>query len=77
MFLYRFHKIAWGSYGFEGEYGSGVIVGGCDGGRIQIYNAAKVLAGEEGLQACQDKHTGPVRALDFNPYQVNTKFLDF
>jgi protein transport protein SEC31 len=50
-------------------------VGGCDGGRIQVYNAAKVLAGEEGLVAHPDKHTGPVRALDFNPYQVNTKYV--
>ncbi|XP_023705951.1 protein transport protein Sec31A isoform X4 [Cryptotermes secundus] len=68
---YRFHKIAWGSYGFGGEHGNGIIVGGCDGGHVQIYSAAKVLAGEEGLLAQQDKHTGPVRALDFNPYQAN------
>ncbi|XP_021915542.1 protein transport protein Sec31A isoform X3 [Zootermopsis nevadensis] len=68
---YRFHKIAWGCYGFGKEYGNGIIVGGCDGGCIQVYNAAKVLAGEEGLVARRDKHTGPVRALDFNPYQAN------
>jgi protein transport protein SEC31 len=41
---------------------------------VQIYSAAKVLAGEEGLLAHQDKHIGPVRALDFNPYQVNLQF---
>jgi protein transport protein SEC31 len=76
-FLYRFHKIAWGCYGFGREYGNGIIVGGCDGGRIQVYNAAKVLAGEEGLVAHPDKHAGPVRALDFNPYQVNTKYVWF
>lgn len=68
---YRFHKIAWGSYGFGGEHGNGIIVGGCDGGHVQMYSADKVLAGEEGLLAHQDKHTGPVRALDFNPYQAN------
>lgn len=50
-------------------------MGGCDGGCVQIYSAAKVLAGEEGLVARRDKHTGPVRALDFNPYQVNKRGL--
>jgi hypothetical protein len=33
-----------------------------------------VLAGEEGLLARRDKHTGPVRAMDFNPYQVNEEY---
>lgn len=69
--MHRFHKIAWGSYGFGRDHGNGIIVGGCDGGCVQIYSAAKVLAGEEGVLARRDKHTGPVRALDFNPYQVN------
>lgn len=63
----RFHKIVWGSYGDQ----SGTIVGGCDAGIIQIYNAAKLLRGEPGLVSKQDKHTGPVHALDFNPFQSN------
>jgi protein transport protein SEC31 len=71
VLLYRFHKITWGAYGFGTEHGNGIIVGGCDGGHIQIYNAGKVLSGEEGLLAHPSKHTGPVRAMDFNPYQVN------
>lgn len=49
-------------------------MGGCDGGCVQIYSTAKVLAGEEGLLARRDKHTGPVRALDFNCYQVNKEY---
>ncbi|KAJ9593994.1 hypothetical protein L9F63_014589, partial [Diploptera punctata] len=68
---YRFHKLAWGTYGSGRQHENGVIVGGCDGGNVQIYSAAKLLAGEEGLLAKKDKHTGPVRALDFNPYQAN------
>ena len=36
-----------------------------------MYSAAKLLAGENALIATQDKHTGPVRALDFNPFQTN------
>ena len=75
-FLYRFHKIAWGPYGFGRDHGSGIIVGGCDGGCVQIYSTAKVLAGEEGLLARRDKHTGPVRAVDFNCYQVNKEYLE-
>ena len=54
---------------------SGAIVGGCDGGLLQIYSSQKLLAGEKSPMARQDKHSGPVRALDFNPFQV--KFKDF
>ncbi|KAJ1529899.1 hypothetical protein ONE63_006629 [Megalurothrips usitatus] len=59
----RFHKVVWGN--------NGAIVGGCDGGLVQIYNSQKLLAGEKAPVARQDKHTGPVRALDFNPFQSN------
>lgn len=47
-----------------------MIVGGCDGGRLQLYSVAKLLSGEEGLVVSKEKHTGPVRTLDFNPFQV-------
>ncbi|XP_039294286.1 protein transport protein Sec31A isoform X2 [Nilaparvata lugens] len=68
----RFHRIVWGGWNWRGDGGAGgVIVGGCDGGRLQIYNAAKLLAGEESLLAVRDTHTGPVRGLDFNSYQTN------
>lgn len=53
---------------------SGAIVGGCDGGLLQIYSSQKLLAGEKSPMARQDKHSGPVRALDFNPFQVS--YLD-
>lgn len=37
-----------------------------------MYNAAKMLNGDtESLVVKQDKHTGPVRAIDFNPFQSN------
>ncbi|RZC32965.1 transport Sec31A [Asbolus verrucosus] len=65
----RFHKIVWGAHG--GDQTSGTIVGGCDRGLIQIYSASKLLNGENGLVCRQDKHTGPVHALDFNPFQQN------
>lgn len=66
---HRFQKIVWGSYGRDQS--SGTIVGGCDGGVVQIYSASKLLQGENGLVVQQDKHSGPVHALDFNPFQSN------
>lgn len=66
---HRFHKLIWGSYGNDP---AGVIVGGCDYGTIKIYSAAKLLANESNsLLSSPDRHTGPVRAMDFNPFQSN------
>lgn len=63
----RFHKVLWGSHGST----NGTIVAGCDSGIIQIYNAAKLLDGENALVSKQNKHAGAVHALDFNPFQSN------
>ncbi|XP_059607355.1 protein transport protein Sec31A isoform X2 [Phlebotomus argentipes] len=68
---YKFHKLVWTPLGFGGAHPSGVLVGGCEGGHLQVYSAAKLLAGEEALLAHQDKHSGAVRTLDFNPFQTN------
>lgn len=70
MFLCcRFHKIIWGSYG---NNPAGIIVGGCDYGKIQIYSAAKMLANDSNcLIGSPERHKGPVRAMDFNPFQSN------
>ena len=53
--------------------GSGVIVGGLDQGLMTMYDAGKVIAGqtEGALVFSKNKHTGPVQALDFNPFQKN------
>ncbi|KAJ8940709.1 hypothetical protein NQ318_009112 [Aromia moschata] len=56
---HRFHKIIWGSYG--GDQSSGTIIGG----------ASKLLKGEDAIIGQQEKHTGPVHALDFNSFQTN------
>ena len=51
---------------------SGLLVGGADRGVLSMYDAAKLVGGgEEPLVFSQDKHTGPVAALDFNPFQSN------
>ncbi|XP_067626754.1 protein transport protein Sec31A isoform X3 [Eurosta solidaginis] len=68
---YRFQKVIWSPTGYDGAHTNGLIVGGCEGGHVMIYSAAKMLANEEGLIARQDKHTGPVSGLDVNPFQTN------
>ena len=51
---------------------SGLLVGGADQGIITMYDAAKLVKGEDNaLVFTKDKHTGPVDALDFNPFQSN------
>ncbi|KAG7202003.1 hypothetical protein KM043_004690 [Ampulex compressa] len=66
---HRFHKIIWGSYG---NNPAGIIVGGCDYGTIKIYSASKLLSNDSScLLSSPDRHTGPVRAMDFNPFQGN------
>lgn len=50
----RFHKLVWGNHGER----KGVIVGGCEAGKIKVYDAEKLIKGEEGLMASQNKHTG-------------------
>ena len=49
-----------------------MIVGGLDQGLMTIYDAGKVIGGQDGaLVFSKNKHTGPVQALDFNPFQTN------
>ncbi|XP_034650172.1 LOW QUALITY PROTEIN: protein transport protein Sec31A [Drosophila subobscura] len=67
---HKFQKLIWSPIG---PHPSGLIVGGCEAGQINIYSAGKLLANgnEEPLLARQDKHTGAVTGLDFNPFQNN------
>ncbi|XP_060064136.1 protein transport protein Sec31A-like [Ylistrum balloti] len=69
----RFHKLVWGSHGMSAEAdGAGFIVGGTDNGGVYCYSASKMIRGDKDcLQFKQDKHTGAVKALDFNPFQTN------
>lgn len=69
--LCRFHKLIWGSFGNGLLEGSGVIAGGGDNGMLTLYNVTHILSsGKEPVIAQRQKHTGAVRALDFNPFQV-------
>ncbi|XP_053547922.1 protein transport protein Sec31B isoform X2 [Bombina bombina] len=68
----RFHKIVWGSFEAGGIGSSGVIVGGGDNGEITLYSASQILtSSKEPVIAKNNKHSGPVRALDLNPFQNN------
>ncbi|XP_048075164.1 protein transport protein Sec31B isoform X17 [Ursus arctos] len=68
----RFYKLIWGSFGDGLSEGSGVIAGGGDDGMLTLYNVTHILSsGKEPVIAQRQKHTGAVRALDFNPFQGN------
>ncbi|ALC40647.1 sec31 [Drosophila busckii] len=68
---HKFQKVIWSPTGMNGAHQNGLIVGGCEGGHINVYSAAKMLANEESLLIRQDKHTGAVSGLDFNPFLNN------
>ena len=65
----------WGSSYSDSTQANGVIVCGTDKGGIEIYDPDKILSSEkECLVLSTSKHTGPVRALDFNAFQVCKQF---
>lgn len=50
---------------------SGILIAGGENGNIILYDPAKIMAGESDVIITEsDRHTGPVRALDVNPFQV-------
>ncbi|NXG93868.1 SC31B protein, partial [Stercorarius parasiticus] len=67
----RFHKLIWGNFGNGSPESSGVIIGGGDNGVLTMYSVHRVLASKsEPVIGQTEKHSGPVRALDFNPFQL-------
>ncbi|GCC21684.1 hypothetical protein chiPu_0020159 [Chiloscyllium punctatum] len=65
----RFHKLIWSNYGTSSN---GVIAAGGDTGTITLYNAEQILElGSDPIIGQSEKHAGPVRGLDFNPFQNN------
>uniref|UniRef100_A0A8C9NVJ9 Protein transport protein Sec31A n=1 Tax=Serinus canaria TaxID=9135 RepID=A0A8C9NVJ9_SERCA len=68
----RFHKLIWGSFGNGSAESSGVLLGGGDNGVLTMYSVHRVLASKgDPVIAQTEKHSGPVRALDLNPFQNN------
>ncbi|XP_070804990.1 protein transport protein Sec31A isoform X2 [Pituophis catenifer annectens] len=70
---HRYHKLIWSPHKTASdETLSGVLIAGGENGQIILYDPAKILAGETEVMIAQnDKHTGPVRALDVNLFQTN------
>ncbi|XP_066430360.1 protein transport protein Sec31A isoform X3 [Eleutherodactylus coqui] len=70
---HRYHKLIWGPHRINSDSSvSGVLIAGGENGNVILYDPAKILAGDSNvLIAQQDKHSGPVRALDVNPFQTN------
>ena len=61
VWIFRFHKLVWGTLGMETEETpSGVLVGGTDSGDLVVWNPAKILNGEteDVILFQSDKHTG-------------------
>ncbi|NXY85296.1 SC31B protein, partial [Alcedo cyanopectus] len=68
----RFHKLIWGNFGNGSTESSGVIIGGGDNGVLTMYSVHHILTSKgEPVIGQTEKHSGPVRALDFNPFQSN------
>ncbi|OCU00219.1 hypothetical protein XELAEV_18005996mg [Xenopus laevis] len=70
---HRYHKLIWGPHRMESDgTASGVLIAGGENGNVILYDPTKVIKGDsEVVIAQQDKHTGPVRALDVNSFQTN------
>ncbi|KAI1655814.1 hypothetical protein F4813DRAFT_366443 [Daldinia decipiens] len=62
----RFYDIAWGQP--SEDYPQGIIAGALENGSLDLWDAAKLIAGEsDALISRTTKHTGPVKSLQFNP----------
>ncbi|XP_076856627.1 protein transport protein Sec31A isoform X2 [Brachyhypopomus gauderio] len=69
---HRFHSLLWVAFGIGSGGSSGQLIGGGENGTLTVYSPEAILTGRDGTvtgQSC--KHTGPVRALDYNPFQSN------
>ncbi|KAK6345561.1 hypothetical protein TWF718_007472 [Orbilia javanica] len=57
----RFHGIAWGK--------RGIIAGALENGSLDLWNAESLFKGESGTVESLSKHTGAIKALQFNPFK--------
>lgn len=57
----RFHDITWGR--------RGIIAGGLENGTLDLWNADSLFKGESGTVESLSKHTGALKALQFNPFK--------
>ncbi|KAJ0978840.1 hypothetical protein J5N97_014314 [Dioscorea zingiberensis] len=66
----RFHRLSWGKLGSASEeYSMGLVAGGLGDGGVSLWNPSKLISGhgeDDSLVIKLEKHTGPVRGLEFN-----------
>lgn len=68
----RLHSIVWVNFGLGADGTGGRVIGGSENGILTVYNPDVIMSsGADAVVGQSDKHTGPIRALDFNPFQVN------
>ncbi|KAH7676991.1 Ancestral coatomer element 1 Sec16/Sec31 domain-containing protein [Dioscorea alata] len=71
----RFNRLSWSKVGSASEeYAMGLVAGGLGDGTVNLWNPAKLISGDgedEALVMKLEKHTGPVRGLEFNPNLSN------
>ncbi|KAM8888699.1 protein transport protein Sec31A isoform 1-T1 [Synchiropus picturatus] len=68
----RLHSVVWVSFGMGDDGSGGRLVAGSENGVLTVYNPEAILSSAaDAVVGHSDKHTGPVRALDFNPFQSN------
>uniref|UniRef100_A0AAY3ZXG5 Protein transport protein Sec31A n=1 Tax=Denticeps clupeoides TaxID=299321 RepID=A0AAY3ZXG5_9TELE len=68
---HRFHSLIWVNFGLGVGGSAGRLVGGSDNGTVTVYRPEGIMASlEDAIVGESNKHTGPVRALDYNPFQV-------
>uniref|UniRef100_A0A8C5DAQ9 Protein transport protein Sec31A n=1 Tax=Gouania willdenowi TaxID=441366 RepID=A0A8C5DAQ9_GOUWI len=70
---HRYHKLVWGPFGMDTDsHPSGVLIAGGENGNVILYDPARIMEGQTDVVIAEsDLHTGPVRALDVNPFQTN------
>lgn len=70
--FHRLHSIVWVDFEMGADGTGGRLVGGSENGILTVYNPDIIMnSGADAVVGQSDKHTGPIRALDFNPFQVN------
>lgn len=72
----RLHSLVWVNFGLGADGSGGRLVAGSENGTVAVYKPESIIgstpdSAADAVVGQSDKHTGPVRALDFNPFQNN------
>ncbi|XP_056153738.1 protein transport protein Sec31A isoform X2 [Lampris incognitus] len=68
----RLHSIIWVNFGMGADGSGGRLIGGSENGTLTVYSPEAIITdGTDSVIGQSEKHTGPVRALDSNPFQSN------